>query len=937
MRFPYHRPILTLYFLIAVMAGTAYSQEKVGQSNDSGILTIKGFVKDTSQGIVLQTATVLLLRQSDSLLLAFTKTAKDGSFKLSIQNGNTKGCLIMVSYPKYADWVDRIDISSSEKDLGTIAMNTKSFVMKEIIIKNTSPIRMKGDTTEYIADSFKVTPNADVQELLRKMPGIQVNAKGEITAQGEKVKKVYVDGEEFFSDDPAMVTKNLRADAIAQVQVYDKKSDQAAFTGIDDGQREKTINLKLKESAKNGYFGKIEAGSTLAKYNVGKVMGNLFKGKRKIAAYATTNNSEFEGLNWNELATYGDGGNITTEFNDDGSSMTFMSSGDGDYAENKGLPNQQTTGGFYGNKWKNYTMGNSAQFQKVRMNIQNNGYTKTILPGYSLDNSYTEDKIQSRKRYKMGSKNEWGTDSTGLFKLNLNAAQTLRNSSSIYASETINNSNSISSLLNTSNQERSNADKDNQLTGSLSYRQKLKKNGRSIAAEASWKLDDKTSEGSLYSATRYGLSSSMDIVDQKKFGRQQSSSTNSSMIFTEPISKKSFLVFKYNLAIGKNESERNTNSKSSQGNYDALVDSLSNHFQFNTFSNSGSLNYRYVAKKLTMSAGSGLGRVNYQANDLEKLTKRSISFTNFLPVFNFVYKPKQQRRLNIDYNGTTTNPSLGQIQPLINNDNPLSIQVGNANLVQGFRNNVRFQFFDYKVLKSRSININGGFSTTSNDIAMSTVVDANGKTISKYVNVNGVYDYDMRAGYSREIIKGISADVALRQDGGSNINMVNGIRNVTNYHSRSVSLSLGYWGERWYSFNGSFRIGKSSSTSTLRPDFKNTYTIMSGYLEGDLKFKKIKSYVNLWSDLTYYGSNDVFVKPLSVFVFTPTFSKNFGKTEAFTVKLKVFDLFNQNRDINRNNSSNFLSQSTYNTLRRYVMFGFVYNLKNKSAATAAVK
>lgn len=899
-------------------------------------IQLTGIIKDTVENKPLEKASILLISRTDSSIYSFTRTDKQGRFSLEAPSG--RSFTVFVSYPKYADWYDDIQIPSiGSKDLGIIPLNTKAYVLKEIIIRNTSPIRMKGDTTEYIADSFKVTPNADVQELLRKMPGIQVNAKGEITAQGEKVKKVYVDGEEFFSDDPAMVTKNLRADAISQVQVYDKKSDQAAFTGIDDGQREKTINLKLKESAKNGYFGKIEAGSTLAKYNVGKVMGNLFKGKRKIAAYATTNNSEFEGLNWEELSTYGDGGNITTEFNDDGSSMMFISSGDGDYAENKGLPNQQTIGSFYGNKWKNYTMGNTAQFQKVKMNIRNNGYTKSILPGYSLDNNYDEDKLQTRKRYKMGSKNEWGTDSLGLFKLNLNASKTLGYSNSTYTSETFNNISSISSPLNKSIQQRSNADEDNQLTGSLSYRQKLKKNGRSISGEASWKLDDKTSEGSLYSSTRYGLSSSLDIVDQKKSGRQQSSFTNSSINFTEPISKKSFLVFKYSLAIGKNESERNTSSKSSQGNYDQLVDSLSNKFQFNTFSNSGSVNFRYVAKKLTMSVGSGLGRVNYQANDLEKLTNRTLSFTNFLPVFNFVYKPKQQRKLNIDYNGSTTNPSLGQIQPLINNDNPLSIQVGNADLVQGFRNNLRFQFNDYKILKSRSLNLNGSFSTTSNDIAMSTSVDATGKTISKYVNVNGVYDYYMRAGYSRDIMKGVSGDIALRQEGGSNINLVNGLKNVTNYHSRSISLSFGYWGERWYSFNGSFRIGKSSSTSTLRPDFKNAYNNMSGYLAADLKFKKIKSYVNLWSDFNYYGSNDVFAKPLSMFVFTPTFSKNFGKTESFTAKLKVFDLFNQNRDINRNNSSNFLSQSTYNTLRRFVMFGFVYNLKNKSTVAAPAK
>ena len=147
------------------------------------------------------------------------------------------------------------------QDLKKIYLNTKSYVLKEVIVRNTvSAIRIKGDTTEYRADSFRVGPNADVQELLKRLPGIQVNSKGEIKAQGEQVNKVLVDGEEFFSDDPAVVTKNLRADIVDKVQVFDKKSDQAAFTGIDDGVKTKTINLQLKEDKKNelnfntGYF-----------------------------------------------------------------------------------------------------------------------------------------------------------------------------------------------------------------------------------------------------------------------------------------------------------------------------------------------------------------------------------------------------------------------------------------------------------------------------------------------------------------------------------------------------------------------------------------------------------------------------------------------------------------------------------------------------------
>ncbi len=144
--------------------------------------------------------------------------------------------------------------------MGIISIILKAKLLKEVIVHNTAgAIRIKGDTTEFAADSFKVQPNATVEDLLKKLPGIQVDKNGNITAQGEKVQKVLVDGEEFFGDDPTLVTQNLRADMVDKVQLYDKKSDQAAFTGIDDGQKQKTINLKLKDNKKNGYFGKANA------------------------------------------------------------------------------------------------------------------------------------------------------------------------------------------------------------------------------------------------------------------------------------------------------------------------------------------------------------------------------------------------------------------------------------------------------------------------------------------------------------------------------------------------------------------------------------------------------------------------------------------------------------------------------------------------------
>src|SRR4029078_6500864 len=193
--------------------------------------------------------------------------------------------------------------------LPTFALMSKSKILQEVIIKTGKPIQIKGDTTVYTADSFKVSANANVEELLRKLPGIQVDKDGKIKAMGETVEKVLVDGEEFFGDDPGMAVKNLRADAVKEVQVFDKKSEQAEFTGIDDGKTQKTINLKLKEDKKKGYFGKIDAAGGLQKNIPNRFNDNLlfssFKGKRKLSAFLLNGNTGQDGLNWQDEQKYG--------------------------------------------------------------------------------------------------------------------------------------------------------------------------------------------------------------------------------------------------------------------------------------------------------------------------------------------------------------------------------------------------------------------------------------------------------------------------------------------------------------------------------------------------------------------------------------------------------------------------------------------------------
>lgn len=241
-------------------------------------------------------------------------------------------------------------------------------------------MRIKGDTTEFTADSFHIKPNANV-DLLKELPGIQVGKDGKITAQGQQVQKILVDGDEFFSDDPTVATRNLRADAIDKVQVYDKKSDEATFTGIDDGQKTKTINLKLKDNARHGYFGKLSAGA-LDKYYNASAMINAFKAKRKLAAFAIASSTDQTGLNWNDSRNYGfDNNNVAF----DGGSVKVTSNESGDLGVSdfygQGLPKSVKAGLHFSNKWDEdkYNANGNYVFNKMSTISSGNTYTQNIL------------------------------------------------------------------------------------------------------------------------------------------------------------------------------------------------------------------------------------------------------------------------------------------------------------------------------------------------------------------------------------------------------------------------------------------------------------------------------------------------------------------------------------------------------------------------------
>ncbi len=916
-----------ILLLILVFIGFSYSFAQIP--------SIKGTVYDTLNKQNLANAVVSILRPKDSVLIKFVRTDVNGNFEL--KNVFAGNYILMVSYPNYAEYNDTIHINAvADKSLGIVPLITRANLLQEVIVKQRiSAIRVKGDTTEYRADSFHVSANADVQELLKKMPGIQVNSKGEITTQGEKVNKVLVDGEEFFSDDPAVVTKNLRADAVDKVQVFDKKSDQAVFTGIDDGQKQKTINLQLKEDKKKGFFGKAEAGTDFDHYNNGKLLANAFKGKRKIAGYITQDNTKFETLNWDENRNYAGDPNTTTVINDDGG-VNINWNGD-DFSWGQGLPISTTAGLHFSNKWdqdKNNT-NNTYQFNKLNVTGKTTSIIQNILPDTTFTNTTEQTQANERTRHKITSMYEVQIDSSSSLKVTVKASDTKSASNLNYLGKSISSDNK---LINETDRTTTNNDDSKNFNTTLLWRKKFAKKGRTISVNTDLTYNNKKEDGFLLANNQFfdktGNLIRLDNVDQRKENLQTGTSINSNFTYTEPLWKNTFLVLSYRLNVNRNDAERNTFNKDPNGKYNILSDTLSNHYIFNTIGNTGGFNVRYNVKKFNFAIGTGIGTVNYHMNDIRKNADRNVSYTNFTPAIIFKFTPKQQRRIEFNYNGTTENPTLNQIQPLIDNIDPLNITIGNPNLKQAFLHNFTFRASDYKVLKSRNIGINMGYTSTDNAISNSSSVDSLGRRINQAINVTGNYNFRLSANYGFEIIPSLQLGFDVGPNVSQYVNYVNGLRNETKTTASSFSINSGYWSDKWINFWLNFNANYNKSISSIRPDVATNYWSYTTWSNLQFKFKKQKLYIDLNAELNFYQKTTAFANQQNAYILNAGIRKIISKDEKWETKFYVNDIFNQNLGINRNISSNFISQTTTQNVKRYFMLSLIYNFSKNGKPTS---
>ncbi|MBU3744771.1 MAG: hypothetical protein FGM61_09560, partial [Sediminibacterium sp.] len=533
-------------------------------------------------------------------------------------------------------------------------------------------------------------------------------------------------------------------------------------------------------------------------------------------------------------------------------------------------------------------------------------------------------------------------DSTGLIKLNLNLSNTNGTITTDYSGIT---SGEKGNKINQTNRYTTSKENENTLSGSVSYRKKFAKKGRSIAVATAWKINNKTQDGTLEAENDFfnyfGSQVKRDTLNQLKEGKFNIASSNTDITYTEPVSEKNYLIFKYGLILAKNDAKQFSydlykpkQNPSLQYDPGQLIDSLSNHFIYNTINNAASVNFRHADKKFSYVIGSGIGNAQYNMKDQVNGANRNISFTNFLPNAELTYSPKQQRRIRFNYAGSTENPTLQQIQPLINNADPLNITIGNPNLQQGFENRLNIYGNDYKVLKSRYIGFRINYTNKTNAITTSNRIDSLGRRVSQYVNVNGNYDYGGGINFGKELFTNFNAGFSIDKSFNRFINFLNGEKNINDNNTTSYSININHYGEGALNFYTRFGASNRKTVSSIRPEVQTNYWTYEAGGNLELKFKKAKTYINMELDATLYQQSAAFPNQRNVYIFSPSIRKTFGKTDAIECKIYGYDLLNQNAFVNRNITSNFISETTNNGIRRFVMFSLIYNFSKNGKPTS---
>lgn len=867
--------------------------------------TLSGKVVDKADNKPLTNASIVLLDQ-DSIMKYFTRADEDGKFTFN-KIKNTPYILI-VSYPKFELISKTITATGEKSDIPAIALSSQANLIEEVVIQQKLPIRLKGDTLEYDAGSFETEKNAKLEDLLRRLPGLSVSGDGKITANGKTVSKVLIDGEEFFGYDPKIAIRNIRADAVDKVQVFEKRSKEAELTGIDDGIREVTVNAVLKEEARIGMFGNAEALLGTSELYTGSLFAAKFNRTERMGLTFNTNNmgggSGREGsLRMNSQIT---GNPLSTSVGANYENQVF---------QKKGRVNAN---------YNFNTNSNSNERESLNQKLISKDILQTEVSGSKSANSSDSHGLRSELRYRI--------DSTSNMEVNIGANYSKNYSKNESSSTTFHrfqdSTYKVTDLLNSSTTNGTNKSNDIR----LNYRKRLSKRGNSLNLHLNNSYNKDESLSIVNQDARFYTKDSTSIINQNRESNNSGNNISAQIQYSDVIAKKINYSIGYNINNSVNNNLLNA-FKNENGATTSILDSLYSKDQKTANTNHGIVaNINYFIDKFSVNLSNRTSFRDQTLQDSYRHIDLNRTFWDNDINMNFSYKISNRKNLNMSYQNNFNIPSFGQLQQLQPQTNPLFIQEGNPNLKRSNNNSFRLGYNTISLLKGTSWNLNADVSSTANPIVNQSVVDSKGVTTSSYVNVIGKSSW--RAGINSNFNKPIF-NKSTQFNIFSGLNYNNGfsyvlfgedIKNqqyeLNNEQTTSLStgVSINEQDSKGLDYDLSWRVSADNQRNSLQKEYNYTgfNTGGSGYFRYFLP-KKFNVSTNV--NYSLEGPTKFYKKSLHQFYVNAEISKKLLKNESLVASVKAYDIFNTFNKVNRSSSNNDFSESSQMMLTRYVMFG----------------
>jgi hypothetical protein len=903
--------------------------------------TVRGTVADTISGKGLAYTTISVVNAKDSTLVGFARADSAGRFRITTP-GKGK-YLLSASYVGYVPVWKSVTITrdGEEMNLGKVFMTDVQLAGNVTVTARRAPVTINNDTVEFNTENFKTQPNAVVEDLLKKLPGVTVDNDGTVRVNGQRINRVLVNGKEFFTGDPLLATKNLSADAIDKVQVFDKKSDRAEFTGVDDGQSQKAINLKLKKDRNHALFGKITAGGgTEGRYDA-QTNINKFNGDQQVSMIGMGNNTNRQGFSFSDVLNFN--GDLSRGMRN-GGGITIRTGGGG--GDESGLPvtglsqNQQgvaTTiaGGLnYNDNWNKTTDVNmSGVGSNIDLRTNRSTVRQNLLPGNNFDYYSNSSNARNSKQQRVNMSFDSKIDSFTSIKFTpqFTTQQIDSRSTSSYLSQDAKGIKLNDGITDS----RTHSDAFN-FGGNALFRHRFKKNGRTISSTISLAYNDSRQSGNLFTRNTYytGIVNPKDSITNQQNRREAvARSFGGNLVYTEPMGKRSLLEFSgfYNTSVG--DSKRMTwDYGKTTGKYDQLNAAQSNDFKSDYTYAGGSFNYRTNQPKYTLTLGTSLQSATLNSiNNTNGNTIRQ-KFTDWLPNAMLQYRLNSTRSLTFNYSTSTQQPNTTQLQPVVDVTDPLNVSTGNPNLKRSYTQNLSLNYFSTNIYTQRNFFAFIAATKTDNAIVNSDVVLANGSRTSMPVNANGIYTVfaNVNAGFPVKKLKS-RIDLGLGANILHNISFLNGAQNGIDNIGIGPNIGINYSSENLIDLNLTGRLNISQAKYSLQPQLNSNYLQqvyglnMINYLPGGLVLNNTFNYT------INSGRADGF--NTSIPFWNASLGKSFMKNKRAEVKLSVFDLLNQNQGVSRNANQNYIEDTRYNVLQRYFLLSFTFSL-NKAGSNA---